>query len=91
MLDELSLGLAPIIVEHILPVIRRYAVESGCAVLLVEQHVQLALEFSDNGVVMAHGEIVASGPASTLLKDSDLLLTSYLGDRAVDKSAPHPS
>ena len=85
MLDELSLGLAPLIVEHILPVIRAHAVESGCAVLLVEQHVQLALEFSDAGAVMSHGEIVAREDAAALRENRALLTSSYLGEQAQDE------
>jgi branched-chain amino acid transport system ATP-binding protein len=82
LLDELSLGLAPVIVERLMPVVREYAVESGCAVLLVEQHVHLALEFADRGYVLAHGDVVLSGRAEELRKNSALLVSSYLGERA---------
>ena len=85
LLDELSLGLAPMIVERLLPVVRKYAVESGCAVLLVEQHVQLALEIADRGYVLSHGEIVLDRGAQELRADEQLLVASYLGEqRAAD-------
>ncbi|WP_328842737.1 ABC transporter ATP-binding protein [Streptomyces sp. NBC_00258] len=80
MLDELSLGLAPVIVERILPVVRKYADESGCAVLLVEQHVQLALEIADRGYVLSHGEIVLSERAAKLRENEQLMISSYLGE-----------
>jgi branched-chain amino acid transport system ATP-binding protein len=85
LLDELSLGLAPMIVERLLPVVRKYAVESGCAVLLVEQHVQLALEIADRGYVLSHGEVVLDRGAQELRTDEQLLVASYLGEqRAAD-------
>jgi branched-chain amino acid transport system ATP-binding protein len=80
LLDELSLGLAPVIVERLLPVVREFAQESGCAVLLVEQHVQLALEVANRGYVLAHGEIVLENGAEQLRADRHLLVASYLGE-----------
>jgi ABC-type branched-subunit amino acid transport system ATPase component len=81
LLDELSLGLAPVVVERLLPVVRRYAQESGCAVLVVEQHVELALEIADRGYVLSHGEVVLHRPAAALRADEQLLVASYLGER----------
>jgi branched-chain amino acid transport system ATP-binding protein len=82
LLDELSLGLAPVIVERLLPVVRQFAQERDCAVLLVEQHVHLALEVADRGYVLSHGEIVLHDDATKLRADRQLLFASYLGERA---------
>jgi branched-chain amino acid transport system ATP-binding protein len=79
LVDELSLGLAPVIVESLLPTVRRYAQENGAGVLLVEQHVQLALQVVDRAYVLAHGEIVLHRPAADLRGDMNLLRESYLG------------
>jgi branched-chain amino acid transport system ATP-binding protein len=88
LLDELTLGLAPVIVEWLLPVVRQFAQERGCAVLLVEQHVHLALEVADRGYVLSHGETVLEGSAERLRSDRQLLVASYLGERAeIDTSA----
>ena len=82
LLDELSLGLAPVIVESLLPIVRDYASNSDCAVLLVEQHVQLALEVADRGYVLSHGEIILEGSAAELRRDRHLLVASYLGEHS---------
>ncbi len=82
LLDELSLGLAPVIVEGLLPIVRDYARQSGCAVLLVEQHVHLALAVADRGYVLRNGEVVLHKPAEELRRNHDLLIASYLGERA---------
>jgi branched-chain amino acid transport system ATP-binding protein len=81
LLDEMSLGLAPVIVERLLPVVRDFAARNGTAVLLVEQHVHLALRIAHRGYVLAHGELAAEGPADVLSSDSALLAASYLGGR----------
>jgi branched-chain amino acid transport system ATP-binding protein len=88
LVDELSLGLAPVIVERMLPVIRRFADETGAGVLLVEQHVQLALEIADRGVVLAHGELVLQSDAEALRADRGLLVSSYLGEANVAPDTP---
>jgi branched-chain amino acid transport system ATP-binding protein len=82
LLDELSLGLAPVIVERLLPVVREYATDQGCAVLLVEQHVGLALQVADRAYVLSHGQVVLHRPAAELRGNHDLLLQSYLGEGA---------
>lgn len=84
LLDELSMGLAPVIVEQLMPVIRSYADQSGCSVLMVEQHVHLALGIADRAYVMAHGEIVIDGDAADLRADRALISASYLGRHADD-------
>ena len=81
LLDELSLGLAPVIVERLLPVVRKFALEDGCAVLLVEQHVNLALEVADRGYILSHGEVMAHRSAEELRNDQGLLVASYLGEQ----------
>jgi branched-chain amino acid transport system ATP-binding protein len=83
LLDELSLGLAPVIVERLLPVVRQFADARETAVVLVEQHVRLGLEIADRAYVLAHGDLTASGSADELRADTDRLVASYLGDARI--------
>ncbi len=87
MLDEMSLGLAPVIVGRLLPVVRDYATTNGTGVLLVEQHVHLALKIADRGYILSHGELAASGTAEALSKDGALLAASYLGGAGANGAA----
>jgi branched-chain amino acid transport system ATP-binding protein len=87
LIDEMSMGLAPVIVEGLLPIVRRIADETGTVVLLVEQHVQLALEVSDHAIVLVHGEMVLQGPAAELAADRGRLEAAYLG---TTPGAPEP-
>lgn len=76
-LDEPSLGLAPIVVEEVFATVKRVTSE-GVTVLLAEQNMQQALALSDYGYVIAEGEVVLQGPGEDLLA-SDRVRDAYLG------------
>ena len=86
LVDELSLGLAPVIVQRILPMLRQLAVEHDIAMLLVEQHTPMALGVADRAYVMRRGKIVLEGDASELRARQDLLEASYLTDQIGGKA-----
>jgi branched-chain amino acid transport system ATP-binding protein len=77
MLDEPSLGLAPLIVRDILAIVRKLR-DDGVSILLVEQNARAALESSDHGYVLETGEIALSGPSEQLESDPRVQAT-YLG------------
>jgi len=72
LLDEPSLGLAPMIVTQILELVSQLAKESNIAVLLVEQNAVTALRVATTGVVLNLGEVVKSGPAAEIASDEEL-------------------
>jgi branched-chain amino acid transport system ATP-binding protein len=76
--DELSLGLAPIIVANLLKAVRAAADERGVGVLLVEQHVRQALQIADRAYVLERGQISMSGTTAEIEGQLDRLEASYL-------------
>src|SRR5690606_37189804 len=78
LLDEPSMGLAPLMVEKVFEVVRAIAAE-GVTILLIEQNAKLALEHSHRGYVMESGELTLSGPARDLLTDPKVR-AAYLGE-----------
>jgi branched-chain amino acid transport system ATP-binding protein len=91
MIDELSLGLAPVIVEQLLAMVRKIAA-GGVTIILVEQSVNVALELADTAYFMERGRIRFHGPTAELIERDDLLRSVFLGDSATSgspASAPH--
>ncbi|ABM58609.1 ABC transporter ATP-binding protein [Verminephrobacter eiseniae] len=86
MLDEPSLGLAPLIVREILAIVRQLRAD-GVSILLVEQNARAALESSDHGYVLETGEIALAGPSRALAQDPRVQAT-YLGASADDARQP---
>jgi branched-chain amino acid transport system ATP-binding protein len=77
LIDELSLGLAPVVVSRLIPVIRTVA-ESGTGVLLIEQFAAVALSLAGHAYIMEGGQIRFAGLASELRDNPDLLRSAYL-------------
>jgi branched-chain amino acid transport system ATP-binding protein len=84
LVDEMSMGLAPMIVEELLSTVRRVADETKAVIVLVEQHVHLALELADDALVVVHGDIRLRGPAGEIAADAGALERAYLGSAADD-------
>lgn len=79
LIDEMSLGLAPVVVQRLLPAVTEFAAQ-GAAVILVEQFTQLALGIAERALVVASGAVRYSGSAQALADDPDLLHRAYLGE-----------
>jgi branched-chain amino acid transport system ATP-binding protein len=78
LLDEPSLGLAPIMVQEIGPLIQTIRTERGLSIVLVEQNASLALRLCDYAYVLENGRVALSGPGPDLVK-SDYVQRAYLG------------
>lgn len=85
LIDEMSLGLAPLIVQNLVGKVSEIAASSGVGVLLVEQHVHMALSVAHRVYAMSKGRIVLSGTAAEVSTRTDLLTAGYLG--ALDDAA----
>jgi branched-chain amino acid transport system ATP-binding protein len=78
LIDEMSMGLAPIVAESLLETIRRIADTTSTAVIIVEQHVPLALRIADEAAVLVHGDLVLSEKAAALAGHPERLEAAYL-------------
>ena len=78
LLDEPSLGLAPIVVQQIFEIIRKINAENSTTIFLVEQNANLALKVAHRGYVMENGRITLTDTAENLLKNEDVK-KAYLG------------
>lgn len=82
LIDELSLGLSPIAVDDLLPRLRAVADDRQMAVVLVEQHIDLALSIADSAVVLHHGTVALAGSAAELRARRDIVEAAYFGGAA---------
>jgi branched-chain amino acid transport system ATP-binding protein len=93
LLDEPSIGLAPLLVQEIFKVIKQINQEDGITILLVEQNARLALEVADYAYVMETGRIVLDGPAEQLAENEDIkefyLGLTQLGERKSYREVKH--
>ena len=72
LIDELSLGLAPLLVQHLFKTLRQLYESAEISIVLVEQNVRMALELADRGYVIEGGRIVAEGEAQDLFSRKDI-------------------
>ena len=90
MIDELTLGLAPTVVEDLLKILRAIH-DDGTAIVLVEQSVNVALRLAERAVFLEKGEVRFSGPTKDLLERDDILRAVYLQGAAAAEEAPKTS
>jgi branched-chain amino acid transport system ATP-binding protein len=84
LVDELSLGLAPLVVKRLLETVRRVANENATGILMVEQHVRQALDIADRVYVMQRGRVMISGTAEEVRGRLDEVESTYLSDARED-------
>lgn len=93
LLDEPSLGLAPLLVEEIFEVIGKISTEEGVSILLVEQNARIALSTAQYAYVMENGRVVLDGPASQLFENEDIkefyLGLTQVGERKSYRDVKH--
>jgi branched-chain amino acid transport system ATP-binding protein len=87
LVDELSMGLAPIIVERLFEAIKKVAADSDCTVVFVEQYVALALDVADSVTVLNRGALVMSGSAEDIVSQPQALEEAYLGAAGISPEA----
>jgi branched-chain amino acid transport system ATP-binding protein len=79
LIDEMSLGLAPVVIQRLLPIVQKLA-EGGTAILLVEQYADLALRIATRAYVLSRGAIVLSAAAAELQDQPERVRDAYLGN-----------
>lgn len=93
LLDEPSLGLAPLLVQDIFDIVQRINQESGMSILLVEQNANVALKVAENAYVMETGRIVLNGPSEQLAENADIkefyLGLTQIGERKSYRDVKH--
>jgi branched-chain amino acid transport system ATP-binding protein len=93
MLDEPSLGLAPMLVAQIFEIVREINVREGISLLVVEQNARVALQIADYGYVMENGRVVLDGPAEQLRENEDIkefyLGLNQMGERKSYREVKH--
>jgi branched-chain amino acid transport system ATP-binding protein len=93
MLDEPSLGLAPLLIKEIFRVISKMREEEGISILLVEQNARIALSVADYAYVMDNGRVVLDGPSDQLAENEDIkefyLGLTQLGERKSYREVKH--
>jgi ABC-type branched-subunit amino acid transport system ATPase component len=78
MIDELSLGLAPIVIERLMETVQRLCEEEGLTVVIVEQQASFALGYTDRAYFLEKGEVRYDGPSAGLVERGDLLRSVFL-------------